>query len=49
MTHPCKNKCSEYKDEPCKNCLIQEPEVIDLVETLNQILDELEDGENHHA
>lgn len=26
-THPCANKCSEYKAEQCKSCLIQETKV----------------------
>ena len=26
-THPCANKCSEYKAEQCMNCLINETEV----------------------
>ena len=44
--HPCANKCTNFKDEQCKNCLVQQPEL-----TIGQVIDDAfnelfgEDGE----
>jgi len=44
--HPCADKCTDFKEEQCKNCLVQQPEL-----TIGQVIDEAfmevfgEDGE----
>lgn len=44
--HPCADKCTDFNDEQCKSCLVQQPET-----TIGQMIDEAfnevfgEDGE----
>ena len=33
--HPCADKCTEFKEEQCKTCLVQQPEL-----TIGQVIDD---------